>query len=63
MKKPGNRLKTKKFCNNTKENFPSESEKRNVKFYKNSENTGEILKISRVRCNFVKFDIHFLGLP
>ena len=48
MKKPGNRLKTKKFCNNTKENFPSESEKRNVKFYKNSENTGKILKICNV---------------
>ena len=25
--------------------------------------TGKILKISCVRCNFVKFDIHFLGLP
>ena len=35
----------------------------NVKFRKNCENTGKILKISRVRCNFVKFDIHFLGLP
>ena len=35
----------------------------NVKFQKNCENTGKILKISCVRCNFVKFDIHFLGLP
>ena len=30
----------------------------NIKFHKNCENTGKILK-----CNFVKFDIHFLGLP
>ena len=35
----------------------------NVKFHKNCENTGKILKISPVRCNFVKFDVHFLGLP
>ena len=35
----------------------------NVKFHENCENTGKILKISSVRCNFVKFDIHFLGLP
>ena len=34
----------------------------NVKFHKNCENTGKILKISSVRCNFVKFDIHFFGL-
>ena len=34
-----------------------------IKFHKNCENTGKILKISIVRCNFVKFDIHFLGLP
>ena len=27
------------------------------------ENTGKILKISCVRCHFVKFDINFLGLP
>ena len=33
----------------------------NVKFHKNCENTGKILKISCMRCNFVKFDIHFLG--
>ena len=44
--------------NNTKENFFWESEKMNVKFHKNCENTGIIiLKISCVRCNFVKFDI------
>ena len=35
----------------------------NVKFYKNCENTGKILKISCVRYQFVKFDIYFLGLP
>ena len=35
----------------------------NVKFQKNCENTGKILQISCARCNFVKFDIHFLGLP
>ena len=36
----------------------------NVKFHKNyCENTGKILKISSVRCNFVKFDFHFLWLP
>ena len=34
----------------------------NVKFHKNCDHSGKILKISRVRCNFVKFDIHFLGL-
>ena len=33
----------------------------NVKFHKNWENTGKIPKISSARCNFVKFDIHFLG--
>ena len=33
----------------------------NVKFHKNCEKT-KILKISCVRCNFVKFDIHFLRL-
>ena len=33
-----------------------------VKFHKNCENTGKILKNLCVRCNFVKFDIHFLGL-
>ena len=35
----------------------------NVEFHKNCDYTGKILKISCVRCNFVKFDIHFLGLP
>ena len=35
----------------------------NAKFHKNCENTGKIRKISCVRCNFVKFDIHFLGRP
>ena len=50
------------ICNNTKENFSRESEKMNVKFHKNCENTGKILKIACVRCNFVKFDINFLGL-
>ena len=34
----------------------------NVTFHKNCEKTGKILKTSCVRCNFVKFDIHFLGL-
>ena len=35
----------------------------NVKFHKNCENA-EILEISLIRCNFVKFDIliYFLGL-
>ena len=28
-----------------------------------NENTGKIQKMSFVRCNFVKFDIHLLGLP
>ena len=51
------------ICNNTKENFSWGSEKMNVKFHKNSGNTGKILKSSCVRCNFVKFYIHFLGLP
>ena len=32
----------------------------NVKFHNHRENTGTILKISSLRCNFVKFDIHFL---
>ena len=35
----------------------------NDKFHKNSDYIGKILKISCVRCNFVKFDIPFLGLP
>ena len=33
----------------------------NVKVYKNCENIVKRLNISGVRCNFVKFDIHFLG--
>ena len=37
-------------------------QKTNVKYHKNCENTGKILKISCVRCNFVKFDFYFLGL-
>ena len=32
----------------------------NVKFHKNCDDTGKILKISCVRCNSVKFDFHFL---
>ena len=48
------------ICNNTKENFWSESAKMNVKFI--VKNTGKILKISCVRCNFVKFEIHFFRL-
>ena len=51
------------ISNNIKENFSWESEKLNVKFHKNCENTGKILKTYFVGCNFVKFDIHFLGLP
>ena len=47
-------------CNNTKDYFSWEPEKINVKFYKNCENTGKILKISCERCHFVKFDIYFL---
>ena len=30
-----------------------------VKFHKNCDFTGKILKISYARYNFVKFDIHF----
>ena len=51
------------ICNNTKENFSLEPEELNVKFHKNCEKTGKILKISCLRCNFVKFDIHSLELP
>ena len=50
------------ICNNTKENFAWEPKKMNDKFHQNSGNTGKILKLSCVRCNFVKFDILFLGL-
>ena len=38
-------------------------DKINVKFHKNCEKTGEVLKISCARCHFVKFDIYFLGFP
>ena len=31
-------------------------------FHKKCENTGKILKNSRVRCHFMKFDIYFFGL-
>ena len=37
--------------------------KSSVKFHKKCDNRGKILNISCVRCNFVKFHIHFLGLP
>ena len=50
------------MCNNTKENFLWRPEKMNVKFPKNCEKQ-TILKISCERCNFVKFDINFPGLP
>ena len=33
----------------------------NVKFHKNCENTGKILKISCVRRHFVKFDINLFS--
>ena len=46
------------ICNNAKDSFSWESEKMNVKFHKNCENTGKIRKIPCVRCNFVKFDIN-----
>ena len=35
----------------------------NVKFHENCDHTFKILEISCVRCDRVKFDIHFLGLP
>ena len=31
----------------------------NVKFHKNRQNTGKILKISCASCHFVKFDSNF----
>ena len=62
MNKP-NGKKRSSMKRTKKENFSWESEKMNVKFHKNCENTGKILKFSCVRCNFVKFDMHFLGLP
>ena len=42
--------------------MPLELEKTNIKFHKNCESTGKMLKISCVRCHFVKLDIYFLGL-
>ena len=42
-------------CNNTKENFSWESEKMNVTFHKNCENTGKVLKNSCVRRHFMNF--------
>ena len=45
------------ICNNTKDYLSSQPKKVNVKFHKNCENTGKIVKISCVRCHFVKFDI------
>ena len=33
----------------------------NVKVHKNCDNTDKILKISHVRCHFVKFDLSLLG--
>ena len=38
-------------------------EKKNVKFHKNCENRGKILKTSCKSLHFVKFDIYFLRLP
>ena len=38
------------------------AEKIDVKFHKNCENSGKILKISCVRCHFVIFDIYVLRL-
>ena len=35
----------------------------NFKFHENCENSGKILKISCVRCHFVKFDIYLSDSP
>ena len=48
-------------CNNTKENLSRESEKMNVKFHKNWENTGKILNFSCVRCNWRNLTFIFSG--
>ena len=54
-------------CNNTKENFSWESEKMNVTFHKNCENTGKILKNSCVRLShfmnffFLELNINILS--
>ena len=50
------------ICNNTKDYLSSQPKKVNAKFHKNCENTGKILKISSVRCHFVKFDINIIFL-
>ena len=50
------------ICNNTKDYLSSEPKKINVKFHKNCENTDKIVKISCVRCHFVKFDINIIFL-
>ena len=42
------------ICNNTKDYSPWETEKINVKFHRNCENTGKILKISCVEMSFYK---------
>ena len=53
--------------NNTKENFSWESEKMNVTFHKNCENTGKILKNSCVRLShfmnffFLELNINILS--
>ena len=50
------------ICNNTKDYLSSQPKKVNAKFHKNCENTGKILKISSVRCHFVKFGINIIFL-
>ena len=42
------------ICNNTKDFSPWETEKIDVKFHRNCENTGKILKISCVEMSFYK---------
>ena len=49
------------ICNNTEENLSRESEKMNVKFHKNWENTGKILNISCVRRNLRNLTFIFSG--
>ena len=45
------------MCNDTKENFLWEPEKTkfNVKFHKNCEKTGNVLKILCARCHFAMY--------
>ena len=50
------------ICNNNEDYFSWEPDKINDKFHKNCENTGKILKISSVRCHFVKLEIYLLKL-